>query len=153
MKKLLILVISVLGALSVNAQVKHVKLVRDTSEKPVFIINDQIIAGSTILKNIPEKNFSEMKVFKDKAIGSKVLFVDQQNPGIVTLEIRQEFETKLQSEINKFFGLDNETDIYVNGYLVEDKKLRLYNSSIAKVEVLEKDYLRLKTSVLNISMN
>ena len=94
-----------------------------------------------------------MKVFKYKAIGSKVLFVDQQNPGIVTLEIQQEFETKLQSEINKFFGLDNETDIYVNGYLVEDKKLRLYNSSIAKVEVLEKDYLRLKTSVLNISMN
>ena len=71
----------------------------------------------------------------------------------MTLEIQQEFETKLQSEINKFFGLDNETDIYVNGYLVEDKKLRLYNSSIAKVEVLEKDYLRLKTSVLNISMN
>ena len=71
----------------------------------------------------------------------------------MTLEIQQEFETKLQSEINKFFGLYNETDIYVNGYLVEDKKLRLYNSSIAKVEVLEKDYLRLKTSVLNISMN
>ena len=66
MKKLLILVISVLGALSVNAQVKHVKLVRDTSEKPVFIINDQIIAGSRVLKNIPEKYFSEIRVLRTK---------------------------------------------------------------------------------------
>ncbi len=94
-----------------------------------------------------------MKVFKYKAIGSKVLFVDQQNPGIVTLEIQKKFETKSQSEINKFFGLDNETDIYVNGYLVEDKSLKLYSSSIAKVEVLEKDHLRLKTAVLNILLN
>ena len=153
MKKLLILMICVLGALSVNAQVKHVKLARDTSEKPVFIINDQIIAGNSILKSIPEEYFSEMKVFKYKAIGSKVLFVDQQNPGIVTLEIQKKFETKSQSEINKFFGLDNETDIYVNGYLVEDKSLKLYSSSIAKVEVLEKDHLRLKTAVLNILLN
>ena len=94
-----------------------------------------------------------MKVFKDKTIGSKMLFVDQQNPGIVTLEIQKEFEAKSQSEINKFFGLDSETDLYVNGYLVEDKDLRLYASSIAKVEVLKKDYLRLKTAVLNISLN
>ena len=57
MKKLLILMICVLGALSVNAQVKHVKLARDTSEKPVFIINNQIIAGSSILKSIPEEYF------------------------------------------------------------------------------------------------
>jgi len=151
MKKLLFLIICFLGTLAVNAQVKHVKVVRDT-ETPVFMINNQIIAGSSILKSIPEENFSEMQFFKDKAIGSKVLFIDQQNPGIVTLEIQKEFETKSQSEINKFFGLDSETDMYINGYLIEDKDLRLYSSSIAKVEVLEKDYLRLESKVLNISV-
>ena len=153
MKKLLVLMIFVLGNLTLNAQVARVKLAKDTSENPVFVINDQIIAGSSILKSIPEEYFSEMKVFKDRTIGSKMLFVDQQNPGIVTLEIQKEFEAKSQSEINKFFGLDSETDLYVNGYLVEDKDLRLYASSIAKVEVLKKDYLRLKTAVLNISLN
>ena len=153
MKKLLILMIFVLGNLTLNAQVARVKLAKDASEKPVIIINNQIIAGSRILKSISEKNISEMKIFKDKAISSKTLFVDQQNPGIVTLEIQKEFEAKSQSEINKFFGLNSETDVYVNGYLVEDKDLRLYASSIAKVEVLKKDYLMLKTEVLNISLN
>ena len=82
-----------------------------------------------------------------------MLFADQRNPGIVTIKIQEEFETKSQSEINKFYGLDSETDLYINGYLVEDKSLKLYSSSIAKVEVLEKDHLRLKTAVLNISLN
>lgn len=153
MKSLLNLIFLMFVICSTSAQIANPKIVIDNSQKPVMIINDQIIAGKSELNAMPKTSISEMKFLKDKALGSKVLFADQENPGVITLKSNDDFVTKSQSEINDFFGLDSDTDIYVNGYLIENKNLKLLSSSIAKVEVLKKDYLRLKTAVLNISLN
>ncbi|MDN3595797.1 hypothetical protein [Zunongwangia endophytica] len=152
MKKLVILMICLLGTLAASAQVTRVKLAKDTSEKPLLIINDAIIAGESELKVIPKNSISEMEIIKDKSVGTKNLFADHENPGLLFLTVQDEFVTKSQSEVNEFFGLDSKIDVYINGYLVENKKLKILSRSIDKVEIMEKDQLRLKTAVLNISL-
>jgi len=51
-----------------------------------------------------------------------------------------------------FFGLNADTDLYVNGFLLENKNYKIASNSIAKIEIIEPDNLFLDRRVLNISI-
>ena len=48
--------------------------------------------------------------------------------------------------------MEPNADVYVNGYLLEDKKISIAVESMKKVEVIPADDLFLKKPVLNISI-
>jgi hypothetical protein len=54
--------------------------------------------------------------------------------------------------LNVFFGLNEENDIYVNGYLLENKNQKISSESIVGIELIKADNFRLKKSVLNIEL-
>ncbi|WP_121667427.1 hypothetical protein [Mesonia aquimarina] len=124
-----------------------------TSEKPIVIINNTVLADINFLNTYSSKDLNKLDVVKDKPLSSKYLFIeDQHKNSLIKAEIIGDFKTKSQKELNIFFGLKETNDIYVNGYLLEDKSRQILTKSIKKIELIEADKVRLKTSILNITI-
>ncbi|MGB5428478.1 hypothetical protein [Eudoraea sp.] len=123
------------------------------TEKPILIINDTIIGSVDLLNKISSEKVSELHVFKERKLGSTCLFIEnKENAGIIVANINHEFKLKSQKELNDFFGLNEKNDVYVNGYLIENKNQKISSESIVGIELIKADSLRLKNSVLNIEI-
>ena len=78
--------------------------------------------------------------------------MDKKTKGIIRGDINIDLDTKTQSELNSFFGLNPTNDIYVNGYLLEDKEQTISTLSIKTIDLRKADGLILKTPSLNITI-
>ena len=153
MKSILITLIILTFGLSTNAQNENNKLSRMKSEKPLIIINDTLIASIDLLNKVSSDKILKLNVFKEKELSSTNLFLgNKQNGGIIRADIKSEFTSKSQNELNSFFGLDEDNDVYINGYLLEDKNQDISTESIKSIELIKADNFRLKKSVLNIEI-
>ena len=153
MKSILISFILLTFGLSIHAQNQNNKLHIINAEKPILIINDTIIASIDILNKIPSENISKLDIFKEMKLSSTHLFFNKkQHKGIIKAVINYEFKSKSQKELNRFFGLNEANDIYINGYLIEDKNQTVLVESIIGIEFIKADDFRLKKSVLNIKI-
>ena len=129
------------------------KFYLDDPEQPLMVINEGIIASVDVLKIVQPDNVLQLDIFKDTELSSKNLFpLDKKSNGIIQATLNVDLEVKTQAELNSFFGLDADNDIYVNGYLIEDKEKTISTSSIKEIEVREADGLILKTPSLNITI-
>ena len=106
-----------------------------------------------MLNKISSDKVLELNIFKERKLGSTYLFIEnEKSVGIITANINHEFKLKSQKELNVFFGLNEENDIYVNGYLLENKNQKISSESIVGIELIKADNFRLKKSVLNIEL-
>jgi len=137
---------------STYAQNQNSKISIMKAENPI-IINDTIIGSIDLLNKISSDKVLELNIFKERKLGSTHLFIDiEKSAGIITANINHEFKLKSQKELNVFFGLNEENDIYVNGYLLENKNQKISSESIVGIELIKADNFRLKKSVLNIEL-
>ena len=135
------------------AQNQNSKISIMKAENPILIINDTIIGSIDLLNKISSDKVLELNIFKERKLGSTHLFIDiEKSAGIITANINHEFKLKSQKELNVFFGLNKENDIYVNGYLLENKNQKISSESIVGIELIKADNFRLKKSVLNIEL-
>jgi|TARA_B110000879_G_scaffold190348_1_gene254665 hypothetical protein len=135
------------------AQNQNSKISIMKAENPILIINDTIIGSIDLLNKISSDKVLELNIFKERKLGSTHLFIDiEKSAGIITANINHEFKLKSQKELNVFFGLNEENDIYVNGYLLENKNQKISSESIVGIELIKADNFRLKKSVLNIEL-
>tara|TARA_B110000914_G_C15480574_1_gene455483 strand:- start:1180 stop:1644 length:465 start_codon:yes stop_codon:yes gene_type:complete len=138
---------------STYAQNQNSKISIMKAENPILIINDTIIGSIDLLNKISSDKVLELNIFKERKLGSTHLFIDiEKSAGIITANINHEFKLKSQKELNVFFGLNKENDIYVNGYLLENKNQKISSESIVGIELIKADNFRLKKSVLNIEL-
>jgi|TARA_B110000046_G_scaffold170247_1_gene190087 hypothetical protein len=138
---------------STYAQNQNSKISIMKAENPILIINDTIIGSIDLLNKISSDKVLELNIFKERKLGSTHLFIDiEKSAGIITANINHEFKLKSQKELNVFFGLNEENDIYVNGYLLENKNQKISSESIVGIELIKADNFRLKKSVLNIEL-
>ena len=153
MKSILIAFVTLTIGLSTNAQNQNNKFYAVNSENPILIINDTIIANIDLLNKVPSENILNLNIFKESKLSETNLFIDKkQNEGIIKADIPYNFESKTQKELNEFFGLNEENDIYVNGYLIENKEQDVSTESIQKIELINADNIRLKKPALNITI-
>jgi hypothetical protein len=153
MKSILIAFVTLTIGLSTNAQNQNNKFYAVNSENPILIINDTIIANIDLLNKVPSENILNLNIFKESKLSETNLFIDKkQNEGIIKADIPHNFESKTQKELNEFFGLNEENDIYVNGYLIENKEQDVSTESIQKIELINADNIRLKKPALNITI-
>lgn len=151
MKIILVFSIFLFSTFSVVGQHdRHVKII--TSEAPLMLINDSVIGSFQLLKSISKDKILELNIAESKSLGSKKLFLEKDDKKLLTAQISKEFVRKTQKELNNFFGLEASNDIYVNGYLLENKSLLISVESMKKIEVIPADDLFLKKDVLNISI-
>ena len=124
-----------------------------TIEKPIVIINDSTIASLDLLKKIASKHVLELNIFKESTLSSTHLFIEnEKSEGLIIAKVKQDFKVKSQKALNLFFGLNAMNDIYINGYLIENKNQNISTESIIGIEIIKADNFRLKKSVLNITM-
>ena len=123
------------------------------TEKPILIINDTIIGSVDLLNKISSEQVMELNIFKERKLGKTYLFIEnEKNAGIIKANINHEFKIKSQKELNSFFGLNEENDIYVNGYLIENKNQNISSESIVGIKLIKADNFRIKKPVLNIEV-
>ena len=122
-------------------------------EKPILVINGDIIASVEVLKNVNSNNLGKLDFSKHEELSKTNLFpLDKKTGGIIRSDINIDLDIKTQSELNLFFGLKPTNDIYVNGYLVEDKGQTFSTISIKMIDLRKADGVILKTPSLNITI-
>ncbi|WP_255504466.1 hypothetical protein [Mesonia sp. HuA40] len=122
-------------------------------EKPIVIINDTIIGSSTLLNKIQPEKIVELNIFNEKKFSNTCLFIQNvKYTGILMAKINHEINFKTQRELNSFFGLNEENDVYVNGYLIEHKNQHISSESIIGIELLKADNFKTEKPVLNVKI-
>jgi hypothetical protein len=153
MKSILTFFLILTLGFSSYAQNQNSKMSIMKAEKPILIINDTIIGSIDLLNKISSEKVQELNIFKEKKLSNTFLFVEnEQNAGIIIAGINHEFKFKTQKELNEFFGLNEKNDVYVNGYLIENKNQNISSESIVGIELIKADNFRTEKSVLNIEI-
>ncbi len=153
MKSPLTLFLILILGISTYAQNQSSRTSIMKAEKPILIINDTTIGSIDLLNQISSDKVVEMNIFKERKLGSTYLFIEnEKSAGIIIANINHEFKFKSQKELNAFFGLNEENDIYVNGFLIENKNQNISSESIVGIELIKADNFRLKKTVLNIEI-
>jgi len=153
MKNVKLLLIFLIVGLSLNAQGIQKRLYVNDNQNMVLVLNKEIIGSIDLLKSIPSNKIEIQTVHKEKKLSSKEnLFFDNDKGGLIYAKTDFNIKTKNQEDLNDFFGLNTDTDLYVNGFLLENKNYRIALNSITKIEIIERDKQFLKKRVLNISV-
>ena len=123
-------------------------------EKPIVLINDLVISDYASFLKIPKDSILEMNIIKGKKLNSKNIFFDKNtNESILVLKANGTFKIRTQKELNNFFGLPENRNIYVNGYLINNKNYSFLISSIKSIDLLKPNSITLKETSLNVTIN
>ena len=153
MKSILTILLILAMGISSYAQNQNSEISIMKTEKPILIINDTIIGSVDLLNKISSDKVMELNIFKERKLGKTYLFIEnEKNAGIIKANINHEFKIKSQKELNSFFGLSEENDIYVNGYLIENKNQNISAESIVGIELIKADNFRTQKPILNIKI-
>ena len=153
MKSILTILLILAMGISSYAQNQNSEISIMKTEKPILIINDTIIGSVDLLNKISSDKVMELNIFKERKLGKTYLFIEnEKNAGIIKANINHEFKIKSQKELNSFFGLNEENDIYVNGYLIENKNQNISSESIVGIKLIKADNFGVKKPVLNIEV-
>lgn len=142
------------------AQDDYIKLPNAKTHNPTFIYNNDIIGSEYAMKAFKiskeeiQKLVEEVYVLKDRQNRGLNNYYNLTEHGLLFLELKKEapiIPSKTQAELNTFFGLNELSDIYVDGYLVESKDYKICLIEISDIEIVyPKNDNKLKNRVLNI---
>lgn len=127
------------------SQENYVKIPSAKTQNPSFIFNEYIIGSETLLNSLGssekelKKVVKEISVLKGKPKKGQEDYYNLSEYGILFVDVKKKIASKSQSQLNKFFGLNPQNEIYVDGYLVESKKYEIALGSIIEIELIEPD--------------
>ena len=142
---------------AVFSQNEYFKLPNAKTQGPSYIFNKYIIGNEYLIKNLgtteeeAKEKVKEIAVLKDKGNRKSNEYFNLTERGILFVDLKVGLESKTQSDLNEFFGLEKNTKIYIDGYLLESTKYRIASRGIIDIEIVEPDNINaLKNRVLNI---
>ncbi|MBT2161554.1 hypothetical protein [Zobellia barbeyronii] len=157
MYKFIILLLILFVPLTTFSQDKYFKLPQAKTQKPFLIFNKNIIGNDFLMNRFgtsekeAREKIKEMYVLIDKQNRELSDYYNLTEHGLVLFDLKDSLISKTQSELNKFFGLDKQNEIYIDGYLLESKKYSIALIGITEIEIVEPDGINgLKNRVLNI---
>ena len=153
MRKILLLLLLLFNVYSINSQEKYKKLPIAKRENPTYIYNKYIIGNDEALSNIENSKelINEVSVLKAKPDKKRDEFYNLTEYGIIFIDFKNNIDFKTQPELNEFFNLKTENDVYIDGYLINNKKFKIATKSIIELELIYPNTLnKLKEKVLNI---
>ena len=144
-------------SINVLSQDEYFKLPQAKTQKPTFIFNKKIIGNESLIKNLGSteqeirEKIKEVFVIIDKPTRELSDYYNLTEQGLLFVDLKEKLLSKTQSELNEFFGLDKQNEIYIDGYLIEDKKYSIALTGITEIEIVEpNDANGLKGRVINI---
>ncbi|MEP2279310.1 hypothetical protein [Maribacter sp.] len=157
MGKITILLLFLLMTSSMLSQDDFNKLPQAKTASSTYFIVPNVIGNERLLNSLADtkegikSKIKEVSVFKDKHTRAGTEFYNLNEFGIILFELVESPATKTQKELNNFFGLDEQTNVYVDGYLLERKNYNIATNSIVEIELVKPDTVNLlKGTVLNI---
>ena len=150
MNKLILFAFLVLLVSNSYAQDNYVKLPLTKGNCPIIIVEKNIIASESLL--ITKKELiTQTSILKDKPNRKEHKFFNLSENGIFFIKLKQKIAFRTQSELNKFFGLDRNNKVYINGYLIENRNYKIATESINEIELVKPDSTNnLDKGVINI---
>ncbi|MCK8481727.1 hypothetical protein [Psychroserpens algicola] len=150
MNKILFTFIFALFFSNIYSQESYVKLSFTKSNCPTIIIEKDIIANESTI-GTKKDLILEMSVLKDKPNRKEHKFFNLTENGIVFFTLKNKPTFKTQTELNEFFGIEKNNEIYVNGYLIENSDFKIATESIIEIELIEPDSEnKLERKVINV---
>ncbi|WP_028374710.1 hypothetical protein [Leeuwenhoekiella sp. MAR_2009_132] len=120
------------------AQDSYVKLPVSGRNCPTVIIEKDIIANERVIE-LAKELIAEISFLKDKPNRKEHKFFNLTANGIYFVSLKKKTAFKTQSELNKFFGIEKNNGIFVNGYLIEHSDYKIASESIIEIELVEPD--------------
>lgn len=143
--------------LSVFSQDEYMKLPQARTQNPTYIYDEKVIGNKYFFESLGSskeeilEKVNEISVLKTKSNRKLFDFHNLTEHGVLFVDLKENIIGKTQSELNKFFGIDEQNEIYIDGYLLENKKYNIVLTGITEIEIVEPDNVNgLKTRVLNI---
>ena len=130
-------------SLSVFSQDKYFKLPQAKTQKPTYIFNKKIIGSELLMKRLGSskeeilKKVNKISVIKDKQSREFSDYYNLIGQGVLFVDLKEKPISKSQSELNDFFGLNKQNEIYIDGYLLESKKYRISLIGVTEIEIVE----------------
>jgi hypothetical protein len=150
MKKPLIILLYTFFISNIYSQESYKNLPFAKNSCPIIIIEKEIIANETFIAT-NKKMIMEMSVLIDKPNRKEHKFYNLSKNGILFVSINKKIAFKTQSELNKFFGINKNNNVYVNGYLLESSDYKIATQSILEIELVEPNSEnKLEKAVINI---
>lgn len=121
----------------------YIKLPFAKTQNPSFIFNEYIIGSEALLNSLAssekeiKKVVKEISVLKGKPEKGRNDYYNLSEYGILFVDLKKNLTSRSQSELNEFFGLTPQNEIYVDGYLVESKKYKIALASIIEIELIK----------------
>ena len=157
MHKLISFFLILFVSFHVFSQDGYFKLPNAKTQKPTYIFNKKIIGNEFLIKSLgtsekeAKDKVNELSVLKIKGNRKDNDYYNLTDYGLVFLDLKEIPESKTQLELKEFFGLAEENEIYIDGYLLEGKKYRIALSGVTEIEIVEPDTANgLENRVLNI---
>ena len=157
MGKITIVLLSFLLTSGMFAQDDFNKLPQAKTTNNTYLIVPNIIGNENLLNSLGatkediKSKIKEVSVIKDKPTRAGTEFYNLTEFGIVSFELFNSPAVKTQQELNDFFGLDEQADVYVDGYLLVSKNYNIATTSIEEIELVKPDTTNLlESTVLNI---
>ena len=136
--------------MNIYSQDTYVKLPTVKNNCPTIIIEKDIIGNDSAIGTTKEL-IAEISVIKGKANRKEHKFFNLTENGIVFVSLKKETAFRTQSELNDFFGIEKNNEIYVNGYLIENSDYKIATECILEIELVEPDSEnKLKSKVINV---
>ncbi|SHM83606.1 hypothetical protein [Polaribacter sp. KT 15] len=150
MKRIIFTVIFTLYFMNIYCQDTYLKLPNVKNTCPIIIIGKDIIGNKSAIESTKEFT-AEISVLKDKPNRKKHDFFNLTENGIIFAKLEKKTDFKTQSELNEFFGIKKDNEIYVNGYLIENSKYKIATECIMDIELVEPDSEnKLKNKAINV---
>lgn len=134
----------------VYSQDAYVKLATTKNNCPTIIIDKDII-GNEIAIGTTKELIAELSFLKDKPNRKEHIFFNLTENGIIFVSLNRETAFKTQSELNEFFGIEKNNEIYVNGYLIENSDYKIATECIMEIELVgPNSENKLQRKVINV---
>lgn len=157
MHKFITFLLILFVSLNLFSQDEYFKLPQAKTQKPFYIFNKKIIGNEYLAKSLKptddklNEQVKNVSVLIDKQDRKQNPDYNLSEHGVLMVDLKNKIASKSQFELNEFFGLDKQSEIYIDGYLLEDKKFRIALNGITEIEIVEPDSVNgLKSRVLNI---
>ena len=150
MKKSLIILLFTFFISNIYSQESYKTLPFAKNNYPIIIIEKDIIANEAFIE-ANKKTIIEMSVLKDKPNRKEHKFYNLSKNGILFFSLNKKIAFKTQSELNNFFGINKNNNVYINGYLLESSDYKIATQSILEIELVKPNSEnKLEKAVINI---
>lgn len=142
LKTIIFTFILVISSLQLYSQNDYIKLDNAKTQKPTYIFNKKIIGNEYLFFTLGmseeeiKKRIKDISILKNKTNRKSYDDYNLTEYGLLIVDLSTKIPSKTQTELNVFFGLGKDNDIYIDGYLLENKKYSVAVSSICEVEVI-----------------